>query len=70
MGDPECQVILPRLKTDLVKIIINSVANKLKKTKIEWKKNKSMTGIIRMVNGTCPQSIVHHHQWITFYKYV
>ena len=24
MGDPECQVILPRLKTDLVEIIINS----------------------------------------------
>ena len=25
MGDPECQVILPRLKTDLVKIILNAV---------------------------------------------
>ena len=35
MGDPECQVILPRLKTDLVKIIVNSVANKLKKIKIK-----------------------------------
>ena len=34
MGDPECQVILPRLKTDLVKIIVNSVANKLKKIKL------------------------------------
>ena len=46
MGDPECQVILPRLKTDLVKIISNTVANKLKKTKIEWKKNKSMTIVL------------------------
>ena len=46
MGDPECQVILPRLKTDLVKIIINSVDNKLKKTKIEWKKDKSMTVVL------------------------
>ena len=46
MGDPECQVILSRLKTDLVKIIINSVANKLKKTKIEWKKDKSMTIVL------------------------
>ena len=46
MGDPECQVILPRLKTDLVKIIINSVANKLKKIKIEWKKDKSMTVVL------------------------
>ena len=43
MGDPECQVILPRLKTDLLKIIINTVTNRLKKTKIEWKKDKSMT---------------------------
>ena len=46
MGDPECQVLLPRLKTDLVKIISNSVANKLKKTKIEWKKEKSMTIVL------------------------
>ncbi len=46
MGDPECQVILPRLKTDLVEIIINSVNNKLKKTKIEWKKDKSMTVVL------------------------
>ena len=46
MGDPECQVILPRLKTDLVKIIANSVANKLKKIKIKWKKEKSMTVVL------------------------
>jgi len=46
MGDPECQVILPRLKTDFVKIIKNSVANNLKKTKIEWNKNKSMTIVL------------------------
>jgi phosphoribosylamine--glycine ligase len=46
MGDPECQVILPRLKTDLVNIIINAVANKLNKTKIKWKKDKSMTIVL------------------------
>ena len=46
MGDPECQVILPRLKTDFVKIIKNSVANNLKKTKIEWNKKKSMTIVL------------------------
>ena len=46
MGDPECQVILPRLKTDLLKIIVNAVSNKLKKTKIKWKKDKSMTIVL------------------------
>ena len=50
MGDPECQVILPRLKTDLVKIIINAVENKLKHTKILWKKSKCMT-IVLCSNG-------------------
>ena len=33
MGDPECQVILPRLKTDIIKIIVNAINNKLKKLK-------------------------------------
>ncbi len=46
MGDPECQVILPRLKTDIVEIIKNSIKNKLKKTKINWKKEKSMTIVL------------------------
>ena len=46
MGDPECQVILPRLKTDLVKIINNSVNDKLKKTQINWNKEKSMTIVL------------------------
>ena len=46
MGDPECQVILPRLKTDLVKIINNTINNKLKNTKIKWKKEKSMTIVL------------------------
>ena len=46
MGDPECQVILPRLKTDLVKIFKNIVANKLRNTKIEWKREKSMTIVL------------------------
>ena len=46
MGDPECQAILPRLKTDLVKILKSSVENKLKNLKIKWKKNKSMTIVL------------------------
>ena len=50
MGDPECQVILPRLKTDLVKIILAAISNKLEKIKIKWKSEKSMT-IVLCSNG-------------------
>ena len=40
MGDPECQVILPRLKTDIKKFLKSVTSNKLQKLKIEWKKQK------------------------------
>ena len=50
MGDPECQVILPRLKSDLVKIIDAAVNNRLEKVKIKWKQKKSMT-IVLCANG-------------------
>ena len=46
MGDPECQVILPRLKTDIVKIFKYSIQNKLKRIRIKWKKQKSMTIVL------------------------
>ena len=46
MGDPECQVILPRLKTDLVKIFNATINNKLNKIKINWKKLKCMTIVL------------------------
>ncbi len=46
MGDPECQVILPRLKTDLLKIIKFSLSNKLKKLNIKWRKEKCMTIVL------------------------
>ena len=46
MGDPECQVILPRLKTDLVKIINTTIKNNLRNLKIKWKKEKSMTIVL------------------------
>ena len=46
MGDPECQVILPRLKTDIVKIFKNTITNRLKNTKIEWRKQKSMAIVL------------------------
>ena len=46
MGDPECQVILPRLNEDLLKIIIKSLNNKLNKIKIKWKNIKCMTIVL------------------------
>ena len=46
MGDPECQVIMPRLKTDLVNLLKASVDNKLNKVKINWKKDKCMTVVL------------------------
>jgi phosphoribosylamine--glycine ligase len=46
MGDPECQVILPRLKTDLVKIFKSAIENKLNNIKIVWKRKKSMTIVL------------------------
>ncbi len=46
MGDPECQAILPRLKTDIVKILKSVAENKLKNINIRWKKEKSMTIVL------------------------
>ena len=46
MGDPECQVIIPRLSTDILKIFNNASINKLNKINIEWKKLKCMTIVL------------------------
>ena len=46
MGDPECQVILPRLKTDLVKIFNATINNRLNSINIKWKKLKCMTVVL------------------------
>ncbi len=46
MGDPECQVILPRLETDLFEILEAAVKNKLHEIKIRWKKTKCMTVVL------------------------
>ena len=46
MGDPECQVIMPRLKTDLVELLYAAVENKLNKIKIKWSKDKCMTIVL------------------------
>jgi len=50
MGDPECQVIMMRLETDLVEIIDYAVKNKINNLKIEWNKKNSIA-IVLCANG-------------------
>ncbi|MDC0344085.1 phosphoribosylamine--glycine ligase [Pelagibacteraceae bacterium] len=46
MGDPECQVIMPRLKTNILDIINASLKNNLNNLKINWSKKKCMTVVL------------------------
>ncbi len=50
MGDPECQVLMMRLKTDLFEIIDRAMKNELKNLKIEWSKKNCIT-IVLCANG-------------------
>ena len=50
MGDPECQVLMMRLKTDLLEIIDYATKNKLNNLKIEWN-NKSCITIVLCAKG-------------------
>jgi len=42
-GDPECQVILPRLKSDLLNLIISSCQNTLNEENIKWDNRYALT---------------------------
>tara|TARA_B100000686_G_C16676245_1_gene909289 strand:- start:420 stop:1370 length:951 start_codon:yes stop_codon:yes gene_type:complete len=46
MGDPECQVIMMRLKTDLLEIIESAINNELNNLKIEWTKKSCITIVL------------------------
>ena len=46
MGDPECQTILPKLKTDLLEIIEACCNERLKNLKIEWHDKKSLCVVL------------------------
>jgi len=46
MGDPECQTILPLLKTDFLEIINSCCSGKLGNLKIEWKDKKSLCVVV------------------------
>ena len=46
MGDPECQVLMMRLETDLLEIIDHATRNKINNLKIEWTKKSSITIVL------------------------
>ena len=53
-GDPEAQVVLPRLKTDLVDILEAVIDEKLSQLKIEW--TNEATACVVMASGGYPLS--------------
>ena len=42
-GDPECQIIMMRLKNDLLDLIETTIDKKLKNKRIKWSKDKAIT---------------------------
>ena len=50
MGDPECQTILPLLKSDFLELMLSCCEEKLENHIIEWKNKKSMC-IVLCSNG-------------------
>ena len=46
MGDPECQVLMMRLKTDLFEVINSAINNELSGLKIEWLEEDCITIVL------------------------
>ncbi len=46
MGDPECQTILPMLKTDLTDIIFHTIEESLEKIEVKWANTKSLCVVL------------------------
>jgi len=53
-GDPECQVTLPRLKTDLVDVLLAVINGTLSQLKVEWS-DDACVGVV-MASGGYPGS--------------
>src|SRR4030067_687750 len=51
-GDPETQAILPRMKSDIVEIMLAVIDGKLDKVKIEWDKRACVCVV--MASGGYP----------------
>ena len=45
-GDPECQVIMMRLKNDLLELIQSTLNKNLKKKRIVWERKKAITVVV------------------------
>ena len=46
MGDPECQTILPKLKSDLLEIFLSCCNEKLNQIEIQWHNKKSLCVVL------------------------
>ena len=46
MGDPECQTILPKIKTDLIEIFLACCDEELNEINIEWSDKKSLCVVV------------------------
>jgi phosphoribosylamine--glycine ligase len=54
-GDPETQVILPRLKTDLLSVLIDMAEHRLASRKLEW--HADVTATVVLVSAGYPGKI-------------
>ena len=45
-GDPECQVLMLRMKNDLIKLVLDCLEGSLSKTKLEWEDDNSATVVV------------------------
>ena len=59
MGDPECQTILPLLKTDLLDLIVACCNNKLHEQSIEWYEKKSLSVVLCSKGYPESLSLIH-----------
>lgn len=59
-GDPETQVVLPRLENDLLEIFEAIIDEKLEKIKISWKRNAAVCVV--MASGGYPENYVKGYE--------
>ncbi len=60
-GDPETEVILPRLKSDVVPLFMQIAEGKLQQTQVEWDSRPCMTVV--MVSGGYPGRVLAVTAW-------